>query len=79
MDMIWKYDDSIDDKRVASARYLHGVAQSFDAINKQGGSTIEKIDREEPASSGDECPTVIWHQCTLAIFSEGNNGGLRLR
>src|SRR3984885_7765047 len=83
--MIRQHHDSIDCERVALTRFLHGSAQRVDVIDQQSLSTLKKIDREEPAPTGHECTTIIWHSCTLAILC-GNmrgvmpvdiNGGLR--
>jgi hypothetical protein len=66
--MIRQNDHGIDNESVAATRPLHRIAQSIDAIDKQGVSTLEKIDRKEPAPPGYECATVIGHLSKLAIF-----------
>jgi len=66
--MIRQHDNGIDNESVAAPRPLHRIAQGIDAIDKQGVSTLKKIDRKEPAPPGYECATVIGHLSTLAIF-----------
>ena len=70
--MIRQHDNGIDNESVAATRSLDRIAQSIDAIDKQGVSTLKKIDRKEPAPPGYECATVIGHPYTLAQY-----GGLR--
>ena len=52
MNMIRQDDESVDDERVVLPRPLHGLAQSINAIDKQGLPTLKKIDREKPAPPG---------------------------
>jgi hypothetical protein len=53
--------------RSSTSDCVHRSSQSI-AIDKQGVSTLKKIDRKEPAPPGYECATVIRHLSTLAIF-----------
>ena len=66
--MIRQHYNGIDNESVAATRSLHSIAQGIDAIDKQGVSTLKKIDRKEPAPPGYECATVIGHLSKLAIF-----------
>ena len=68
VDVIRQHHDSIDGERVTLARLRHGSAQRVDVIDEQSLSTLKKIDREEPAPTGHECTTIIWHSCMLAIL-----------
>lgn len=61
MDMIWQNRYGINYERISRTRVRYGSAQSIDAIDEQGVSTLKKIDREEPAPSGYECATVVGH------------------
>jgi hypothetical protein len=66
--MIRQHNNGIDNESVAATRPVHRIAQSIDAMDKQGVSTLKKIDCKEPAPPGYECATVIGHLCKLAIF-----------
>jgi hypothetical protein len=66
--MIRQHDNSIDNESMVLMCPPHRIAQSIDAIDEQGVSTLKKIDRKEPAPPGYECATVIGHLSTLAIF-----------
>jgi hypothetical protein len=66
--MIRQHDNGIDTESVAATRPPHRIAQGIDGIDKQGVSTLKKVDRIEPAPPGYECATVIGHLSKLAIF-----------
>jgi hypothetical protein len=68
VDVIRQYHDGIDHERIALARFRHDRAQRVDVIDQQGLPTLQKIDREEPASTGDESATIIRHSRRLAIL-----------
>src|ERR1700730_16530171 len=70
MDMIRQYDNGIDHEWVSCTRFLHGNAESIHAIDEEGVPTLKKIDREEPAPSGYECATIIWHPCSPSIMAD---------
>src|ERR1700694_2364995 len=52
VDMIRQHDNGIDNESVAATRPLHRIAQTIDAIDKQGVSTLKEIDRKDPAPPG---------------------------
>src|SRR5713226_3416377 len=47
--MIRQHDNGIDNESVVATRPLHRIAQGIDAFDKQGVSTLKKVDRKEPA------------------------------
>jgi len=59
--MIGQDNYGINYEWVPPARVFNGNAEGIHAIDEQRVTTLKKIDREEPASSGYECATVVGH------------------
>jgi hypothetical protein len=60
--MIGKYDECIDRKSAALTNRGDSVAQDLYVIDQQGSATVQQIDREEPASAGNERATIVRHE-----------------
>jgi hypothetical protein len=61
VNVVGQYDECVDVEWVPFACAARGLTQGFDLFGQKTAATIEEICREEPASSGDKCATVIWH------------------
>ena len=62
MQVIGQHHECVDGEWMTLASRGNGCAQGFDLIDEQGLATIQQIDREEPASAGNERATIIGHE-----------------
>jgi hypothetical protein len=61
MNVVGQHDECVDMKWVLLTRAARSLAQGLNLVGQKTAATIEQICREEPASSGDKCATIIWH------------------
>ena len=59
--MIRKNDKRIDRERIVPAGRRNGRAQRRYVLDEQPLLSIEKIDREEPATTRNKCTPAVWH------------------
>jgi hypothetical protein len=59
--MIRQDNDGINIEGIFSPRRGNGRSQYLDVIDKQRLPSLQQIDSEEPASTGDECAAIIRH------------------
>ena len=79
MQMIWQNDESIDVEGMAPARGGDRVTQDFDLIGQKGFPSIEQVDREEPASSGNECAAIVGYSQAITQPEVGAQWWITLR
>jgi hypothetical protein len=72
MNMIRQDDHSVDFKRVTLLSRARCLAQSVNLVDKKRTTALQQGYCEEPASTGNQGATIIWHCASLA-----DCGGLR--
>lgn len=62
MQVIGQHDECGDLESMGLPRAGDRFAQRFDMVNKQRLAPLQDVDREEPASSRNECAAIIRHE-----------------
>ena len=62
MQVIGQHHECIDRECKALASRGNGSAEEFDMIDEQSLTTVQQVDREEPAPTGNERATIIRHE-----------------
>ncbi|MET3333544.1 hypothetical protein ABIF61_002068 [Bradyrhizobium japonicum] len=61
MKVVRKNDKRIDRESLVPTRRCNSRAQRCDVLDEQPLLAVEKIDREEPATTRNKCTAIVWH------------------